>query len=83
MNFQGFSPDSFEQFIRALALKVIGPGVTIFGNGPMEGEKLILKGKPVFLHHQKIFGMAMESYKQNSKKNPKQPKKTNNGQNHN
>ncbi|ANE55059.1 hypothetical protein [Methylomonas sp. DH-1] len=48
MNFQGFSPDSFEQFIRALALKVIGPGVTIFGNGPDGGREAIFEGKVNF-----------------------------------
>ncbi|MEE7625679.1 hypothetical protein V3O24_05850 [Methylobacter sp. Wu8] len=45
MNFQGFSPDSFEQFIRALSLKVIGPGVTIFGNGPDGGREATFQGK--------------------------------------
>lgn len=44
MNFQGFSPDSFEQFIRALSLKVIGPGVTIFGNGPDGGREATFQG---------------------------------------
>ena len=48
MNFQGFSPDSFEQFIRALALKVIGPGVTIFGNGPDGGREAVFEGKVSF-----------------------------------
>jgi hypothetical protein len=32
--FFGFSPESFEQFARAVALSVFGPGVTMFGNGP-------------------------------------------------
>ncbi|MGZ4978783.1 MAG: NACHT domain-containing protein [Methylobacter sp.] len=45
MNFQGFSPDSFEQFIRALSLKVIGPGVTVFGNGPDGGREATFQGK--------------------------------------
>jgi len=48
MNFQGFSPDSFEQFSRALALKVIGPGVTIFGNGPDGGREANFEGKVSF-----------------------------------
>ena len=34
MDFSNFSPDSFEQFTQALAIKVLGGGVTIFGNGP-------------------------------------------------
>jgi hypothetical protein len=44
MNFEGFSPDSFEQFIRALALKVLGPGVTLFGNGPDAGREATFQG---------------------------------------
>jgi hypothetical protein len=44
MNFQGFSPNSFEQFIRALALKVLGPGVTLFGNGPDGGREATFQG---------------------------------------
>jgi hypothetical protein len=44
MNFFGFSPDSFEQFIRALSLKVFGPGVTIFGNGPDGGREATFNG---------------------------------------
>lgn len=44
MNFQGFSPDSFEQFIRALSLKVLGPGVTLFGNGPDGGREAVFQG---------------------------------------
>lgn len=48
VNFQGFSPDSFEQFIRALALDILGPGVTIFGNGPDGGREACFKGKVNF-----------------------------------
>ena len=50
MNFQGFSPDTFEQFIRALALKVIGPGTTIFGNGPDGGREATFQGKVNYPH---------------------------------
>jgi hypothetical protein len=45
MNFNGFSPDSFEQFIRAVSLKVFGPGVTLFGNGPDGGREATFHGK--------------------------------------
>jgi hypothetical protein len=45
MDLQGFSTDSFEQFIRALALKVLGPGVTVFGNGPDGGREATFQGK--------------------------------------
>lgn len=44
-NFAGFSPDSFEQLVRALAVKVFGPGVTAFGDGPDGGREAIFKGK--------------------------------------
>lgn len=44
-NFFGFSPESFEQFIRALSLQVFGPGVTVFGNGPDGGREAIFNGK--------------------------------------
>ncbi|OQW40461.1 MAG: hypothetical protein A4S08_04530 [Proteobacteria bacterium SG_bin4] len=45
INFSGFSPNSFEQFIRALSIKVIGPGVSIFGNGPDGGREAIFQGE--------------------------------------
>lgn len=44
MNFHGFTPDSFEQLIRALSLKIFGPGVTVFGNGPDGGREATFKG---------------------------------------
>lgn len=50
MNFQGFSPDSFEQFIRALALKVLGPGLSVFGNGPDGGREATFQGKINYPH---------------------------------
>jgi hypothetical protein len=43
--FEGFSAESFEQFIRVLALKVLGPGVTIFGNGPDGGREASFHGR--------------------------------------
>ncbi|NQZ11374.1 MAG: hypothetical protein HRT35_29835, partial [Algicola sp.] len=45
MDFSGFSPDSFEQLTQALALKVLGPGVSIFGNGPDGGREATFNGK--------------------------------------
>lgn len=50
MDFKGFSTDSFEQFIRALALKVLGGGVTVFGNGPDGGREATFQGKVNFPH---------------------------------
>ena len=43
--FFGFSPESFEQFVRALALSVFGPGVTAFGNGPDGGREATFRGE--------------------------------------
>lgn len=44
----GFSPDSFEQLIRALALKIFGHGVTVFGNGPDGGREATFNGRVPF-----------------------------------
>lgn len=43
--FFGFSPESFEQFARTLALFVFGPGVTTFGNGPDGGREATFRGQ--------------------------------------
>jgi hypothetical protein len=40
----GFSPESFEQFIRATSIAVMGPGVTAFGDGPDGGREATFKG---------------------------------------
>ena len=40
----GFPPESFEQFVRVLALEVFGPGVTAFGNGPDGGREATFDG---------------------------------------
>ncbi|MFC4314890.1 NACHT domain-containing protein [Steroidobacter flavus] len=42
--FQGFCPTSFEQFIRVLALQILGPGVTVFGAGPDGGREACFRG---------------------------------------
>jgi hypothetical protein len=43
-NFFGFSPDAFEQFVRALSIHVFGPGVTAFGPGPDGGREATFRG---------------------------------------
>jgi len=43
--FFGFSPEPFEQFVRALAISVFGPGVTAFGNGPDGGREATFRGE--------------------------------------
>ncbi|NOK10120.1 NACHT domain-containing protein [Corallococcus exercitus] len=41
----GFSPDAFEQFVRALSLCVFGSGTKAFGNGPDGGREAIFEGE--------------------------------------
>lgn len=48
MELNGFSPGSFEQFIRTVAIKIFGPGVTVFGNGPDGGREATFKGEVPF-----------------------------------
>ena len=43
--FFGFSPEAFEQFVRALAMSVLGPGVSAFGNGPDGGREAVFRGE--------------------------------------
>jgi hypothetical protein len=45
MNLQGFSPESFEQFIRTLSVQIFGPGITAFGNGPDGGREATFRGR--------------------------------------
>ncbi len=41
---EGLSPRSFEQLIQALALREIGPGVVVFGDGPDGGREATFRG---------------------------------------
>lgn len=43
--FFGFSPESFEQFARALSVAVFGAGVSAFGNGPDGGREATFRGE--------------------------------------
>jgi hypothetical protein len=43
-NLSGLSPRSFEQLIQAIAIKVIGPGILIFGDGPDGGREATFEG---------------------------------------
>lgn len=40
----GLSPRSFEQLIQAIAARVIGPGIVIFGDGPDGGREATFEG---------------------------------------
>ncbi len=44
INLFGFSAESFEQFVQALSVHVIGPGVAIFGAGPDGGREATFDG---------------------------------------
>jgi hypothetical protein len=39
-----FSADSFEQFVQAMAIRIFGPGVKVFGSGPDGGREATFDG---------------------------------------
>lgn len=43
-NLAGLSTRSFEQLIQAIALKVVSPGVVVFGDGPDGGREATFNG---------------------------------------
>ena len=45
-----FSPESFEQFVHALAIVVFGPGVKAFGNGKDVGREATFNGTVPYPH---------------------------------
>ena len=44
-NLEGLSPRSFEHMVQALACKVIGPGIVVFGDGPDGGREATFTGR--------------------------------------
>ncbi len=46
--FTGLSWRSFEKLVQALALKILGPGVTIFGEGPDGGREATYESRMNF-----------------------------------
>lgn len=44
-NLHGLADRSFEQLIQSLALKVIGPNVVVYGDGPDGGREATFDGK--------------------------------------
>jgi hypothetical protein len=44
-DFSGLSSRSFEQMVQALSLKIIGPGVVVFGDGPDGGREATYQGR--------------------------------------
>src|SRR5437868_6165674 len=43
--FEGLSPRSFEQLVQALAAKIIGPNVVVFGDGPDGAREATFSGR--------------------------------------
>ncbi len=41
----GLNSRSFEHMIQALALKIVGPGVIVFGDGPDGGREATYQGR--------------------------------------
>ena len=48
LNFDNFSPKSFERLVQAVSIDVLGPGVTIFGSGPDGGREATFEGEVPF-----------------------------------
>jgi hypothetical protein len=44
-NFENLGPRSFEHIVQALAVKYVGPGVTIFGDGPDGAREAAFNGQ--------------------------------------
>jgi hypothetical protein len=44
----GLSPRSFERLVQALAAKILGPGVVVFGDGPDGGREATYRGRVPF-----------------------------------
>ena len=49
-DFFGFTETGFEEFVRALAVQVFGPGVTAFGDGPDDGREATFSGTVPYPH---------------------------------
>jgi hypothetical protein len=47
-NLSGLNPREFEHFVQALALAVIAPGVTPFGDGPDGGREATFRGRMAY-----------------------------------
>ena len=66
----GFSSRSFEQLIQALALKVIGPSVVVYGDGPDGGREATFEGRvpyPSDNHQWEGYGVIQAKFLQRSR----------------
>lgn len=45
IDFQGFSPESFQELVGSLSLQVFGQGATIHGRGPDGGRDITFRGR--------------------------------------
>lgn len=75
VDFSGFSSESFEQFIRAIATKLIGPGVTAYGDGPDGGREATFSGKVTYpfppLQQWDGYGVFQAKFKSSTEGNAK------------
>lgn len=75
----GLSPRSFEHMIQALACKVLGPGIVIFGDGPDGGREATFKGKlsayPSAGKSWDGYGVVQAKFRQRPKMKPKEDSK--------
>jgi hypothetical protein len=48
IEFNQFSAQAFEQLIQAICIKVLGPGLVVFGSGPDGGREATFDGEVPF-----------------------------------
>ena len=68
-NLTGLSTRSFEQLIQAIAAKVIGPNIVIFGDGPDGGREATFEGSipyPSKEHGWSGYGVVQAKFRQRS-----------------
>ncbi|MCZ0938344.1 MAG: hypothetical protein OXJ55_06890 [Caldilineaceae bacterium] len=68
-NLSTLSPRSFEQLIQALAAKVLGPGIVVFGDGPDGGREATFERKvpyPTHLDGWDGYGVVQAKFRQRS-----------------
>jgi len=66
-DFFRLSARSFEQLVQALALRIIGPGIVVFGDGPEGGREAAFDGKIPFpnpVHGWNGYGVVQAKFRQ-------------------
>jgi hypothetical protein len=72
-DFRGLSPRSFEHFIQALCIKFLGPGVSVFGDGPDGGREATFRGRinfPTTVEQWDGYGIIQAKFRQRPSDNP-------------